>query len=42
MSSEVTAPVLARMMRNNIEVTDRYYLHHDSDTLLQEVNDALG
>lgn len=42
MSSEVTAPVLARLMRNNIEVTDRYYLHHDSDTLLQEVNDALG
>ena len=42
LSTQVPAHVLARLMRNDIRVTQKYYLHEDNDVLLCEVNKALG
>ena len=42
LSTQVPAHVLARLMRNDIRVTQMYYLHEDQELLLQEVNRALG
>lgn len=42
LSTQVPAHILAKLMRNDIRVTQKYYLHEDSETLLNEVNRALG
>ena len=41
LSTQVPAHVLARLMRNDIRVTTKYYLHNDDEALLHEVNAAL-
>ena len=42
LSTQVPAHVLARLMRNDIRVTQKYYLHEQDEVLLNEVNRALG
>lgn len=42
LSTQVPAHVLARLMRNDIRVTQKYYLHEQNEVLLNEVNRALG
>ena len=41
LSTQVPAHVLARLMRNDIRVTAKYYLHADDEVMLREVNKAL-
>ena len=41
LSTQVPAHVLARLMRNDIRVTTKYYLHNDDEALLHEVNAVL-
>lgn len=41
LSTQVPAHVLARLMRNDIRVTAKYYLHADDELMLQEVNKAI-
>ena len=41
LSTQVPAHVLARLMRNDIRVTQKYYLHEQDEVLLNEVNRAL-
>lgn len=41
LATEVPAHVLAKLMRNDIRVTTKYYVHTDAQTLLDEVNNAL-
>ena len=40
-SSKVSPSTLAQLMRNSIEVTDRYYVQSEVSTLRNEVNSAL-
>ena len=42
LSTQVPAHVLAKLMRNDIRVTQKYYLHESDEVLLNEVNRALG
>lgn len=42
LSAQVPAHILAKLMRNDIRVTQKYYLHEDNNLLLNEVNRALG
>lgn len=42
LATQVPAHVLARLMRNDIRVTAKYYLHNDDEVMLNEVNKALG
>lgn len=42
LSAQVPAHILAKLMRNDIRVTQKYYLHEDNEVLLNEVNKALG
>lgn len=42
LSAQVPAHILAKLMRNDIRVTQKYYLHEDNEVLLNEVNRALG
>ena len=42
LATEVPAHVLAKLMRNDIRVTTKYYVHTDAQMLLDEVNNALG
>lgn len=42
LSTQVPAHVLAKLMRNDIRVTQKYYLHEDNEMLLSEVNRVLG
>ena len=41
LAPQVPAHVLARLMRNDIRVTAKYYLHADDEVMLREVNKAL-
>ena len=41
LSTQVPAHVLARLMRNDIRVTQKYYLHEQDEVLLNEVNRAI-
>lgn len=41
LSTKIPAQVLAKLMRNDIRVTQKYYLHEDNNALLSEVNRAL-
>ena len=41
LATEVPAHVLAKLMRNDIRVTTKYYVHTDAQTLLDQVNNAL-
>ena len=41
LSTQVPAHVLAKLMRNDIRVTQKYYLHEQDEVLLNEVNRAL-
>ena len=41
LSTQVPAHVLARLMRNDIRVTAKYYLHSDDEVMLNEVNRAI-
>ena len=41
LSTQVPAHVLARLMRNDIRVTAKYYLHADDGVMLREVNRAI-
>ena len=42
LSTQVPAHILAKLMRNDIRVTQKYYLHEDNEILLNEVNRALS
>ena len=42
LSAQVPAHILAKLMRNDIRVTQKYYLHEDNELLLNEVNRALS
>ena len=42
LSTQVSAHVLARLMRNDIRVTAKYYLHNDDDSLLQFANEVFS
>lgn len=41
LATEVPAHVLAKLMRNDIRVTTKYYVHTDAQMLLDEVNKAI-